>query len=113
MNTFPLEFSKHVGFCIIAIAFFLFQFYRQGFKYQLLTAAAIGATLLLYVNDSSGWRYGIGIIEAVLLVLIFVIMAKEKKNAEKKAQAEKDNKASDSAPSEAPETAVNGEGKNE
>lgn len=86
MNTFPLEFSKHVIFCIIGVALFLFQFYRQGFKYQLLTAAAIGATLLLYVNDSSFWRYMIGIVEAVLLIVIFIVMTAEKKNAEKKAK---------------------------
>lgn len=81
MNSFPLDFSKHIVFCIVGVAFFLFQFCRQGFKYQLITAAAIGITLLIHVNESSTWRYAIGIIEAVLIVLIFVIMSIEKKKA--------------------------------
>ncbi len=91
MNTFPLEFSKHIIFCIIGVAFFLFQYYRQGFKYQLLTAAAIGSTLLLYINDSNIWRYTVGIFEAVLIILIFIIMSSEKK----KAAAKEENKEND------------------
>ncbi len=93
MNTFPLEFSKHIIFCIIGVAFFLFQYYRQGFKYQLLTAAAIGSTLLLYINDSNIWRYTIGIFEAVLIILIFIIMSIEKKKATAKEENnDNDNK---------------------
>lgn len=87
MNTFPLEMSKHIVFCAVGIIFFLFQFFRQGFKYQLMTAFAIGATLLLYVNDSAAWRYFIGILELVLIIGIFVVMSIEKKNAEKEAKA--------------------------
>lgn len=81
MNTFPLEFSKHILFCIIGGAFFLFQYYRQGYRYQLLTAGAIGCTLLLYINDSTTWRYIVGVLELLLLVIIFATMSKDRKKA--------------------------------
>ncbi len=81
MNTFPLEFSKHVIFCIIGVLFFVLQYFRQGYKYQLITAAAILGTMLLYVNSSNAWRYGVGILEAILIIVIFVVMSIEKKNA--------------------------------
>ena len=86
MNTFPLNFTNHMIFCAIGVVFFLFQFWRQGFKYQIMTAAAIGMTLLLYINDSTTWRYIVGIAEAVLIVAIFITMSAEKKKAEKKAE---------------------------
>lgn len=87
MNTFPLDMDKHIVFCIVGILFFLFQFFRQGFKYQLMTAFAIGATLLLYVNDSTAWRYIIGAAELVLIIAIFIVMSIEKKKAEQKAES--------------------------
>ena len=86
MNTFPLEFSKHIMFCIIGGVFFLFQYYRQGFKYQLISAASIAGTLLLYINDSETWRYIVGIIELLLIILVFITMSKEKKKTENQAQ---------------------------
>ena len=85
MNTFPLEFEKHIAFCVIGFLFFVIQFFRQGFKYQLVTAIAIAGTLLLYINDSTTWRYAVGALELVLLVLIFILMTVEKKKAEQKA----------------------------
>jgi len=88
MNTFPLDQSKHIIFCIIAAVFFIAQFFRQGFKYQLITAAAVLVTLLLYVNPSSAWRNIIGITEAVLVLMIFVVMAIEKKKVAKKEKEE-------------------------
>lgn len=103
MNTFPLEFSKHIMFCIIGGVFFLFQYYRQGFKYQLISAASIAGTLLLYINDSETWRYIVGIIELLLITLVFITMSKEKKkiaeyneNTENQAQlAEGDDKVNE------------------
>ena len=90
MNTFPLTFEKHVAFCVIGFIFFVIQFFRQGFKYQLVTGIAIASTLLLYINESTTWRYAVGVLELVLLLLIFILMATEKKKAEQKAlEAEK------------------------
>lgn len=85
MNTFPLVFEKHVAFCVIGFLFFVIQFFRQGFKYQLVTAVAIASTLLLYINDSTTWRYAVGVLELVLLILIFILSSSEKKKAEQKA----------------------------
>ena len=87
MNTFPLAMDKHIIFCIIGFVFFMFQFFRQGFKYQVMSAVAIAATLLLYVNDSTSWRYFIGVVELILIILIFVVMTSEKKKAEQKLPA--------------------------
>lgn len=119
MNTFPLEMDKHIVFCIIGILFFLFQFFRQGFKYQLMTAFAIGATLLLYVNDSTSWRYFIGVLELVLIIAIFIVMSVEKKKAEQKAAAAGISSAETVSAENAPEAktdeaaADNGEETNE
>lgn len=95
MNTFPLDMQKHIIFCVIAAVFFIAQFFRQGFRYQLITAAAVLITLLLYVNSSAVWRNIIGITEAVLIIMIFVVMAVEKKKA---AQKEKEETAASEGP---------------
>ncbi len=92
MNTFPLEFSKHVIFCVIGVLFFVLQYFRQGYKYQLITAAAILGTMLLYVSQSNTWRYGVGIFEAILIIIIFIVMSVEKKKAAT-AEQEKTDKA--------------------
>lgn len=81
-NIFPLPFSAHLIFSIFAFAVFLFQFIRVRRPYQLMMAAAIPATLLIYVNDSKAWFYGIGIAEAVLIIASVVsvfISGKSKK----------------------------------
>lgn len=104
MNTFPLEINKHIIFCIIGFVFFMFQFFRQGFRYQVLTAFAIAATLLLYINDSTAWRYGVGILELILLIAIFIVMTIEKKKAEQKLAA---------AAATASDASQNGEDNNE
>lgn len=84
MNIFPLELKKHIIFCIIGVVFFLFQYFRQGYKYQVITAGAIASTLLLYISSSNIWRYTVGIIEAIAVIAIFIIMSNEKKKAEQK-----------------------------
>lgn len=104
MNTFPLEINKHIIFCIIGFVFFMFQFFRQGFRYQVMTAFAIAATLLLYINDSTAWRYGVGILELILLIAIFIVMTIEKKKAEQKLAA---------AAATASDASQNGEDNNE
>ncbi|MDO5149537.1 MAG: hypothetical protein Q4D76_09110 [Oscillospiraceae bacterium] len=113
MNTFPLELNKHILFCAIGIIFFLFQFFRQGYKYQIMSAAAIGATLLLYISDTTAWRYTVGVLELVLIIAIFVVMSVEKKNAEKKAAAASENTAETTETAEISETAADGDKTNE
>ena len=87
MATFPLTMDKHIAFCVIGFIFFMIQFFRQGYKYQIISAFAIAGTLLLYVNESAAWRYAVGILELVLIILIFTVMTIEKKKAEQKALA--------------------------
>ena len=84
MATFPLTMDKHIIFCIIGFVFFILQFFRQGFKYQIISAFAIAGTLLLYVNDSTAWRYGVGVLELILIIAIFTVMTIEKKKEEQK-----------------------------
>lgn len=98
MNTFPLEFSKHVIFCIIGVLFFVLQYFRQRYKYQLITAAAILGTMLLYINKSDAWRYGVGILELILIIVIFIVMSIEKKKA-----AADEKEKEDSAQEQIPE----------
>ena len=89
MATFPLTMDKHIIFCIIGFVFFILQFFRQGFKYQIISAFAIAGTLLLYINDSAAWRYAVGALELVLVILIFTVMTIEKKKEEQKMLAAK------------------------
>ncbi len=85
-NKFPLAFTPHLIFCIFGSLFFIFQFIRQKKAYQVTTAVAIAATLLLYVGDYEIMRPAIGIVELVLIILIFVLMflaSKKEKALEK------------------------------
>jgi hypothetical protein len=89
-NIFPLPFSMHLVFALIAFAVFMFQFWRLKRPYQIIMALAVPATLLLYISDSKAWFYTIGVIEAVLIVAAIVsafICRKGRKNPEKEQKA--------------------------
>lgn len=47
-------------------------------------AAAVPATLLIYVNDSKAWFYGIGIAEAIFIIasLVSVFISRKSKKAD-------------------------------
>ena len=49
-STFPISFTYHLIFCLIAGAFFVVQFIRLRRPYQLLLAVGIVASLLIYVG---------------------------------------------------------------
>ncbi len=90
-NKFPLDFWPHVIFCVVGALFFIFQFIRQKKAYQITTAVAIAATLLLYVGDYEIMRPAVGVIELVLIVLIFVLMflaSRKEKALEKSTEAD-------------------------
>ena len=107
MTTFPLTMDKHIAFCVIGFIFFMIQFFRQGYKYQIISAFAIASTLLLYINDSQTWRYGVGILELVLIIAIFIVMSVEKKKAEQKElEAQKNKTESEAVAETAAETAI-------
>jgi len=86
-TVFPLPFQSHLIFCVIATIFFVIQFIRMRRMYQLVFAVAVPATLLLYINESRTWFYGIGVFELVMLILAIVTVCidhtRAKKNAPK------------------------------
>ena len=74
LNVFPIGTTKHIAFCIAATLFFLLQFTRTKRWYQLILAVAIPLSLLVYVNpDNETFFYGIGILEACLLLLALIL----------------------------------------
>lgn len=79
-NVFPLPFATHLIFTVIAAVFFLVQFARLRYKYQIVMAAAVVSTLLIYANDSKTWFYGMGILELGLLLLALVLSIVEKRS---------------------------------
>ena len=83
-NIFPLPFNTHLIFCIISVAFFLFQYFRSGYKYQILMAFAVPATLLIYVSNNKIFFYAIGLFELIMLILVAISIANEKKRMKKK-----------------------------
>ncbi len=107
-SVFPLPVKSHIIFCVIAVAFFLLQFIRLRYRYQLVLAAAVPATLLVYVSDNRTWFYGVGVLEICLLLLALVLaivqhkkLAKEeaeKAAAEEKAAARAKTEAETGAP---------------
>ena len=53
-NIFPLPFWAHLVFVILAFALFMVQYVRVRKLYQILMAAAVVVSMLIYVNTSSG-----------------------------------------------------------
>lgn len=86
-TVFPLTFQSHMIFCIIAVAFFIFQYARLKYSYQLMTVFAILATLLLYINDSQMVFYGVGIFELIMLITIGISISLTRR---KQSKLEKD-----------------------
>ena len=76
-NIFPLPFSAHLIFAVVAFVFFLIQFIRVRYKYQLVMAVAVA--MLIYLKDTKLWFYGIGILEFGLLIIALVAAISEKK----------------------------------
>lgn len=73
-TTFPLTFSYHLVFCIIAAIFFLFQFAHTRKVYELLLAIAIPSSLLIYLDRSNDTLFhAVGLLVLVLLVVAFVL----------------------------------------
>lgn len=79
-NIFPLPFSTHLIFVAVAFVFFLIQFIRTKYKYEIIMAAAVAVTMLIYAKDSKMWFYGIGILEFGLLLIALVASIAEKKS---------------------------------
>ena len=86
VTTFPLSFSCHLIFSLVAGCFFLLQYLRLRRPYQLVLTIAIPASLLIYLGQTGAadffngkpWFHTIGALEAVLLLgaLALSILAK-------------------------------------
>ena len=88
---FPITMEKHIVFCAIAAVFFLLQFIRTKRIYQLILAIAVPVSLLIYIApENETLFYGVGIAEAVMLVLAFIlniVQSRRDAKAEKLKQA--------------------------
>ncbi len=89
---FPITMDKHIVFCAVAAVFFLLQFIRTKRIYQLILAIAVPLSLLIYIApENETLFYGVGIGEAVLLALAFILNivqnAREKKAEKLKSAA--------------------------
>ncbi len=85
-NTFPLTVQQHLIFAAIAVVFLVLQFIRQKYWYQPVVAAAIAGSLLIYVNESMAWYYGVGIVELLLMLaaaVLYIVQARKLAKAEK------------------------------
>ena len=71
---FPITMEKHIIFCAVAAVFFLLQFIRTKRIYQLILAIAVPISLLIYIApENETLFYGVGIAEAALLLLAFIL----------------------------------------
>lgn len=107
ITVFPISMEKHFIFCVIAAAFFLLQFGRTKRWYQLVMTIAIPATLLIYINpEQDTLFYGVGIGEAVMLLLALIlniVQSCKTAAAEKAKKAAEEAESADAAPeSDAP-----------
>lgn len=84
---FPIAPDKHIIFCVIAAAFFLFQFIRQKNRYPLVLAIAIPATLLVYVSENKTWFTAIGIFEFAMLIFAGALYCLDRRKAKQQPAA--------------------------
>lgn len=104
MNTFPLSFQQHMIFCAIAVVFLVLQFIRQRYWYQPVVAAAVAASLLIYVNESEKWFHTVGAAELVMMlaaVVLYIVQARKLAKAEK-AKEEAQKAAAEAEKTDAP-----------
>lgn len=101
-SIFPLTFEKHILFGILACLFFLLQFWRTRNWYELVLAAAMPLSLLIYVSEEKAWFYSIGILEGLLLIAAFVLAQWQARRRKAAAAAESTPSPTDAdAPKEA------------
>ncbi|MBR1592215.1 MAG: hypothetical protein IJ666_04310 [Ruminococcus sp.] len=86
---FPFPFGLHVAFSVFAVIFLVYRFVKEKYPYQLIMAAAIPISLIIWVSDNKTLFYAIGIIELVLMLIAMLtsmfIKKPEKKPAEETA----------------------------
>lgn len=72
-SLFPFPLELHLTFVCIGAIFFAYRFFVQKRPYQIIMAIAIAASLAIWISDKSkSLFYGIGIVEAVLILAALV-----------------------------------------
>ncbi len=84
-TTFPISFTWHLVFSILACVFFIIQYVRSKKSYQLLVAIGIPASLCIYFQpENSSLFYAVGVFEAVLFagVIAFAFLERTHRKQE-------------------------------
>lgn len=84
-TTFPISFTWHLVFSILACVFFTVQYVRTKKSYQLLAAIGIPASLCIHIQpENSSLFYSVGVFEAVLFagVIAFAILERTHRKQE-------------------------------
>ncbi len=71
-SLFPFPFSMHLVFILISIAFFSYRFIMQKRPYQIIMAAAILASMGVWLSDNRKVYYGVGLIDVILILAALV-----------------------------------------
>lgn len=96
---FPFPFNMHLVFACIGAIFFAYRFFTQRRPFQLIMAVAIPLSLIIWISESKTVFYGLGIIEA-LLILAAVITSFIFKVPENKESVKDDGESSDNGSGE-------------
>ncbi len=73
-TTFPLPLPYHIVLCVLGCVFFLAQFIRLKKPYQLMMAAAMPASLLIYIQPENNILfYTVGLLIGLDMLLALVI----------------------------------------
>lgn len=86
-TTFPISFTWHLVFAILACVFFIVQYVRTQKAYRLLLAIGIPASLCIYIQpDNHSLFVAVGAFEGVLLLgaIVFAIIEKRDRKLDKK-----------------------------
>ncbi len=87
-TTFPISFTYHLVFTIVACIFFIVQYVRTQKSYRLLMAIGIPASLCIYIQPENHSLFAaVGAFEAVLLIGAVVFAIIEKKERKQDAEA--------------------------
>ena len=84
-TTFPISFTWHLVFCILACVFFIIQYVRSKKSYQLLAAIGIPASLCIYFQpENSSLFYSVGVFEAVIFagIIAFAFLERSHRKQE-------------------------------
>lgn len=98
VSVFPMGMEKHVIFCVAAAVFFLIQFLRTKYWYELILAVTLPLSLLVYISDSEPWFYFVGILVGVCLILAFIVYCIQYRKEKKKSKEAEALKAAETEP---------------